>query len=97
MAQGNGASGQLDGGSSGVIPLAGISVKSVKVGYPIALATEFSLKENVLSIDFSLEEQARLFEIDIEGEYRQSRVSRRNSGAATLSQHFFCQPAFRII
>ena len=29
-------------------------------------SNEFAFKENVLSIDFPLEEQARLFEIDIE-------------------------------
>ena len=46
-------------------PLPGIIAKSIVVGYPKKLQTDFVLKDNVLTVDFALEEQARLFEIDI--------------------------------
>lgn len=56
----------LKGAKRVCIPLPEITVRDVKVGYPVNLATKFSFDENVLSIDFSMDEQARLFEIDIE-------------------------------
>jgi hypothetical protein len=47
------------------IPLSELQAKSAKVGYPTLLPTEFELKDNVLSINFTEKEQARFFEIEL--------------------------------
>ena len=48
------------------IPLCEVQAKSAKVGYPMMLPTDFELKDNVLSINFTENEQARFFEIELE-------------------------------
>ena len=48
------------------IPLPEINVLSARVAYPAAMETRFSCQNNGLIIDFTGDEQARLFEMDIE-------------------------------
>ena len=48
------------------IPLPEISIRSAKVAYPVHMETRFSCDHNVLTVDFTNDEQARLFEMDIE-------------------------------
>ena len=55
----------LKGSKQVSIPLQGLKAKSAVVGYPKKLATDFVLKDNVLTVDFTEAEQARLFEIDL--------------------------------
>lgn len=47
------------------IPLEGLAVKTVKVGYPASLPTEYTFDKDGLRIRFTEKEQARLFEIDL--------------------------------
>ena len=47
------------------IPMAGLTAKSAKVGYPVKLDTEYCLKDNVLQVHFTEDEQSRLFEIEL--------------------------------
>ena len=47
------------------IPLKDIRVHEVKVAYPLNMETTFSYDAGMLTVDFSEDEQARLFEIDI--------------------------------
>jgi len=54
----------LKGSKKVNIPLPGIIAKKAEVGYPKKLKTSFVLENNVLTIDFTEDEQARLFEID---------------------------------
>lgn len=55
----------LNGERNVEIPFSDIKVKDAKVGYPKNLPTNYSLKDNKLSIQFTEDEQARLFEIDL--------------------------------
>lgn len=48
------------------IKLPEINVLSAKVAYPAAMETKFSCKDNTLVVDFTQDEQARLFEMEIE-------------------------------
>lgn len=48
-----------------VLPLPELSAKSARAAYPAALPTVFELKNNCLTLDFSEDEQARLFEIEL--------------------------------
>lgn len=45
------------------LPLPGITVRNARVAYPAALPTEYSFDSGSLTVDFSEDEQARLFEI----------------------------------
>ena len=47
------------------IPLEDIFVRDAKVAYPLNLDTSFYYAEHKLTVDFSGDEQARLFEIDL--------------------------------
>ena len=47
------------------IELPEINAVSAKVAYPVKLDTVYSLKDNVLTVDFNEDEQARLFEIEL--------------------------------
>ena len=59
----------LKGNRDVKIPLPGITATKAEAGYPKMLPTEYSLQDNVLSVHFTEEEQARLFEIDYEKAY----------------------------
>ena len=48
------------------IPLAEIRVRSARVAYPLSLETRFTCEDNTLKIDFTADEQARLFEMELE-------------------------------
>lgn len=48
------------------IPLTEIRVRSARVAYPLSLGTHFTCEDNTLKIDFTADEQARLFEMEIE-------------------------------
>ncbi len=50
------------------IPLVEVKAKSAKVGYPLCLPTDYILKDNVLTVNFTEPEQARFFEIELETE-----------------------------
>ena len=56
----------LNGERSVRIPLPGIIVKDVSVAYPTTLPTEFGWDEGSITIEFTENEQARLFAIDME-------------------------------
>lgn len=47
------------------IPLPDISVKNAKVAYPLSLETNFSFDSSSLTVDFTEDMQARIFEIDV--------------------------------
>ncbi len=47
------------------LDLPDITAKSASVCYPKAMATDFSLKDNKLIIDFTEDEQGRIFEIEL--------------------------------
>jgi len=48
------------------IPLPEIRIKSARAAYPAQMETHFSCENNVLTVDFTGDEQARLFEMEIE-------------------------------
>lgn len=48
------------------IPLPEIRVLQARVAYPAAMETRFTCENNTLTVDFTEDEQARLFEMDIE-------------------------------
>ncbi len=48
------------------IPLPGINPAAAQVAYPLSLPTSFGLSGNTLTIDFTEDEQARLFAIDLQ-------------------------------
>ena len=47
------------------IPLPDVCVKNARVAYPLSLETSFSFDRSSLTVDFSEDMQARIFEIDI--------------------------------
>jgi len=47
------------------LPLPGVTVRSAKVAYPVSLETRFAYDESSLTVDFTEDEQARLFEITL--------------------------------
>jgi len=49
------------------IALPEICVRSAKVAYPAAMETNYRCENNVLTIDFTEDEQARLFEMELDG------------------------------
>ncbi len=55
----------LNGNKNVALPLPEITAKSVSVAYPKSLPTDFELKDGTLYLNFSENEQARLFEIEI--------------------------------
>ncbi len=57
----------LKGDKDVTIPLPEVKVKAAKVGYPVNMTTDFSYTENEITVHFTEEEQARLFEIDLAG------------------------------
>jgi len=48
------------------IPLPEVSVLSARAAYPANMETRFSCEDNVLKIDFTADEQARLFEMELD-------------------------------
>ncbi len=55
----------LNGDKKVALTLPEITAKSASVAYPKTLKTDFELKDNVLHINFTENEQARLFEIEL--------------------------------
>lgn len=55
----------LRGERSVTIPLSELCVKAVSVAYPQALATDFTFTEQSLTVNFTEDEQARIFEISL--------------------------------
>ena len=55
----------LNGQREVKLPLPEITAKSVSVAYPKTLLTDYELEDNTLIINFSEDEQARLFEIEL--------------------------------
>ena len=55
----------LNGDKNVALDLPEITAKAVSVAYPKSLATDFELKGNTLCLNFSENEQARLFEIEL--------------------------------
>jgi alpha-galactosidase len=47
------------------LPLPEIKVKAAKVSYPTTLETRFTCTENILTVDFTEDYQARFFELNI--------------------------------
>ena len=47
------------------LPLPEITAKNVSVAYPVSLKTDYSFTENSLTVHFTEDEQARVFEIDL--------------------------------
>ena len=55
----------LNGDRTVKLPLPEIQVKDVKVIYPTTLETKYTFDEASLTVEFTEDEQARLFEITI--------------------------------
>ena len=53
----------LGGEKKMTVPLDGLCVKSARVAYPLSLKTEFTYGPSSLTVEFTEEHQARIFEI----------------------------------
>ena len=56
----------LHGERHAEIPLPEIRVRSARVAYPENMETRYDCTEDLLTVDFTADEQARLFEMEIE-------------------------------
>ena len=55
----------LHGSREVTLPLPELSAKNISVAYPVSLSTEYTFTENSLTVHFTEDEQARIFEITL--------------------------------